>query len=244
MFWLIKKTFISAMTFFSFNVLNVNSLECVSMNNQECKIRAEIINVNTNEAMIYPYSVKINKCKGSCNTINDPYAKICVPDTFKNMTVKAFNLMSRTNSCKCRKRIINKLVEEYSEDIDGNEMLYNETLDVIPLSAYKKVYTSCMVYIVLFVIFLITSICICWVFIYFCWYLKKYNIITNFKNFNYELNLCYGCHDLMQKAMNFNDVAIASIKGNDYRIHFWYMSKNEAISIMHNSGLNEKTELL
>ena len=44
----------------------------------------------------------------------------------------------------------------------------------------------------------------------------------------------------MQKAMNFN-VAILSIKGNEYRIHFWYMSKDEAITIMHNSILNEKT---
>ena len=48
----------------------------------------------------------------------------------------------------------------------------------------------------------------------------------------------------MQKTMNFNDVAIASIKGNDYRIHFCYMSKDEAINIMHNSSLNEKTGLL
>ena len=64
------------------------------------------------------------------------------------------------------------------------------------------------------------------------------------KKFNYEPYLCSGCHDLIQKAMNFNDVAIVSIKGNDYRIHFWYMSKDEAISIMHNSGLNEKTGLL
>ena len=44
--------------------------------------------------------------------------------------------------------------------------------------------------------------------------------------------------------MNFNDVPIVSIKGNDYRIHFWYMSKDEAISIIHNSSLNEKTGLL
>ena len=49
MFGLIKKTFILAMTFFSFNVFNVNSLECVSMNKQECKIRPEIISLNTNE---------------------------------------------------------------------------------------------------------------------------------------------------------------------------------------------------
>ena len=48
----------------------------------------------------------------------------------------------------------------------------------------------------------------------------------------------------MQKAMNFNDFAIASIKGNDYRIHFWYMTKDDAINIMNNSSLNEKTGLL
>ena len=60
------------------------------------------------------------------------------------------------------------------------------------------------------------------------------------KNFNYEPYLCNGCHDLMQKAMNFNDVAIVSMKVNDYRIHFWYMSKDDAINIMNNSNLNGK----
>ena len=83
-----------------FNPSNVNSLECVSINNQECKIRIEIINLNTNEPMFYPYSIKINKCKGSCNTINDSYAKICVPDEIKNTNVKIFNLMSRTNETR------------------------------------------------------------------------------------------------------------------------------------------------
>ena len=102
------------MTFFNFKLSNVNSLECVSMNNQECKIRAEIINVNTNEPMFYAYRIKINKFKGSCNTINDPYAKLCVPDTIKNINAKVFNLMSRTNetrhiewhkTCKCKCRL-------------------------------------------------------------------------------------------------------------------------------------------
>ena len=55
------------------------------------------------------------------------------------------------------------------------------------------------------------------------------------KNFKYESYICNGYHDLMQKAMNFNYVAIVSIKVNDYRIHFWYMSKDDAISIMNNS---------
>ena len=113
MLGLIKKMFIRAMIFFSFNAFNVTSLECVSMNNQECKIRSEIINVDTNKPIFYPYNIKINKCRGSYNTINDPYAKICVPDKIKNTNVKVFNLMSRTNEtrdiechktrkCKCR----------------------------------------------------------------------------------------------------------------------------------------------
>ena len=100
MFGFIKEVLFTAITFFSYNVLNVNSLECVSMNNQECKIRTEIIHLKTNEPMFYPYSIKINKCKGSRNTINDPYAKICVPDEIKNTNVKVFKLMSRTNETR------------------------------------------------------------------------------------------------------------------------------------------------
>ena len=223
----IKKCFFTAITFI--NLSNVNSLECVSMNNQECKRRPEIININTDEPLFYPYSVKINRCKGSCNTINDPYAKICVPDQLKNTNAKVFNLMSRSNearhikwqktckckcrldaricnnkqrwnddkcrceckelidkgmydkgfiwkpsncececdkscdigecldykNCKCKKRLIDKLVEECSENIDGNEMLYNQTLDIISSSDNNKTSNFCIVYIVLFSVFLI-----------------------------------------------------------------------------------------
>ena len=114
MFGFIKKCFFTAMTFFSFNVLNVNSLECVSVNNEKLKIRSKIINVNTSEPMFYPDSITINKCKGSCNTINGPYAKLCLPDIIKNINVKVFNLMPRTNearqvewhkTCKCKCRL-------------------------------------------------------------------------------------------------------------------------------------------
>ena len=56
-----------------------NSLKCVSMNDQVCKVRPEIININSNEPSFYTYIVKINKCSGSCNNINYPYAKLCVP---------------------------------------------------------------------------------------------------------------------------------------------------------------------
>ena len=80
------------------------------MNNQECKARTKIINVNNNEPVFYPDSIKINKCGGSYNNMNNPYAKLCVPDIVKNINVKVFSLMQRINetrhiiwhkTCKC-----------------------------------------------------------------------------------------------------------------------------------------------
>ena len=62
------------------------------------------------------------------------------------------------------------------------------------------------------------------------------------RGFKYEPYLCNGCHDLMQKATNFNNIAIVSIKGNDYRIHFWYMSKDDVTNIMNNYNLNEQAD--
>ena len=114
MFGFIKKVFVVAMTFLGCNVLKVNPLKCVLMNNQECKIRPQIIYINSNEPSFYPYSVKINQCSGSCNNINDPYTKLCVPYVVKNINVKVFNLLSRTNetrhiewheTCKCKCRL-------------------------------------------------------------------------------------------------------------------------------------------
>ena len=70
------------------------------MNNQECKIRPEIINLNTNEPLFYPFSIKIHKCKGSCNTMNNLYAKICLHDKIKNTNVKVLNLISRINETR------------------------------------------------------------------------------------------------------------------------------------------------
>ena len=121
------------MTVFGFNSIvfspsNVNFLKCVSMNNQEFKPRAKLIDVNSNEPMFYPFSIKVNKCGGSCNSINDPYAKLCVPDISKNINVKVFNLMSRINetrhviwheTCKCICRLsasVCNLRQRWSED--------------------------------------------------------------------------------------------------------------------------------
>ena len=88
------------MSFFSCNALNTIPLKCVPVNNKECKIRPEIINIKSNEPTFYPYSIKVNKCSGSCNNINDLYAKLCAPDVVKNINFKVFNLMSRTNETR------------------------------------------------------------------------------------------------------------------------------------------------
>ena len=75
------------------NPLSETSLSCVSVNNQECKVRLKIINSNSNEPVFYPFSIKTSKCSGSCNNIYDPYAKIWLPDIAKNLNVslKVFN---------------------------------------------------------------------------------------------------------------------------------------------------------
>ena len=70
-----------------FNAIKVNSLECMSMINPKCMSRPKIIDIDANELVFYPYSIKINTCSGSCNNINDPYAKLCVPDIIKNINV-------------------------------------------------------------------------------------------------------------------------------------------------------------
>ena len=83
-----------------FNVLKVKTLERMSMINQKCMSRQKIIDVNNNEPVFNTYSIKVNKCSGSCNNINDPYVKLCIPDIIKNINVKVFNLMSRINETR------------------------------------------------------------------------------------------------------------------------------------------------
>ena len=95
---MLKKLVITVVTFFNL-FLNTNSLECMSMTNQKCRARPKIINVNTNDPAFYPVC-KVNKCSGSCNNINNPYAKLCIPDIVKKINVKVFNLISRINESK------------------------------------------------------------------------------------------------------------------------------------------------
>ena len=75
MFVFIKKMFYIESLFLS-SLVSTTSLNCLSMKNQECKVRPEITNVDSNEPIFYPFSIKTSKCSGSCNNINDSYAKI------------------------------------------------------------------------------------------------------------------------------------------------------------------------
>ena len=78
-----KRIFVSAMMFLGCNLSSVNPLEYASMNNQQCKVRPQIVNVNRKEPVFFPFSIRASKCGGSCNNINDPYAKFCVPGLLK-----------------------------------------------------------------------------------------------------------------------------------------------------------------
>ena len=97
MFSLVKKVFFLGLTVLSRSI--TGALNCVSLKNQKCKVRPEIVDVSSNNPIFYPFSAKINRCSGNCNSINDPYARICIPDV-KNLNVKVFNLMSRSNETK------------------------------------------------------------------------------------------------------------------------------------------------
>ena len=71
MFGFINKMFLAVK-----DVSSCNVSKSVSMNNQECKIRTQIIEINSNGPLLYPDSIELNKCSGSCNNINDPYVML------------------------------------------------------------------------------------------------------------------------------------------------------------------------
>ena len=99
MYGFVREVFFTGLTILS-RFAKINLLSCISVNNQECKIRPQVANVNGDEPVFFPFSIKTRKCSGSCNNINHPYAKLCVPDVVKNLNVKVFNLISRTNETR------------------------------------------------------------------------------------------------------------------------------------------------
>ena len=91
MFRFIKKVLILVL------ISTVNSLKCISLKNQECKVRKVIVD---NKYMAYPYKIKVNRCVGSCNDKDNPYFKVCTTDILKNISVKVFDLIYQKNVLK------------------------------------------------------------------------------------------------------------------------------------------------
>ena len=85
-----------------FSILKVGALKCVSVVNQKCIPRPKIINVNEGigGALFYPYNVLVNKCSGSCNTLENPGAKICVPNVIKGVNMQVYNFLMRLNETR------------------------------------------------------------------------------------------------------------------------------------------------
>ena len=95
-----------------FSIIKTRALECVSVFNRKCMSRPKIVDVNESvgEALFYPYNVLVNKCSASCDTINNPMAKLCVPGIVKRVNMQVYNFLIRLNetlgvlwheSCKC-----------------------------------------------------------------------------------------------------------------------------------------------
>ena len=95
-----------------FSIIKTKALECVSVVNQKCMPRPKILDVNEGigEALFYPYNVLVNKCSGSCNTLDNPMTKLCVPNVIKGVNMQVYNFLMRLNEtrnvlwhegCKC-----------------------------------------------------------------------------------------------------------------------------------------------
>ena len=95
-----------------FHIIKTRALECVSVVNQKWIPRPKILDVNEGigEALFYPDNVLVNKCSGNCNTLDNPMAKLCVPNVIKRVNMQVYNFLMRLNetrnvlwheSCKC-----------------------------------------------------------------------------------------------------------------------------------------------
>ena len=85
-----------------FSIIKTKALECVSVVNRKCMPRSKILDVNegVGEALFYPYNVLVNKCSGSCNTLDNPMAKLCVPNIIKSTNMKVYNFLMRLNETR------------------------------------------------------------------------------------------------------------------------------------------------
>ena len=111
------------------SLFGIKALECVSVVNQKCMPRPKILDVNEGigEALFYPYNVLVNKCSGSCDTLDNPMSKICVPNVIKGINMQVYNFLMKLNetrnvlwheSCKC--------VCKLNSSVCNNKQIWND----------------------------------------------------------------------------------------------------------------------
>ena len=85
-----------------FSIIKTTALECVSVVNQKCMPRPKILDVNegVGEALFYLYNVQVNKCSGSCNTLDNPIEKVCIPNVIKGLNMKVYNFLTMLNETR------------------------------------------------------------------------------------------------------------------------------------------------
>ena len=112
-----------------FGIIKTKALECVSVVNQKCMPRSKILDVNerVGEALFYPYNVLVNKCSGSCNTLDNPTVKLCVPSVVKRANMQVYNFLMMLNetrnvlwheSCKC--------ICKLNSSVCNNKQIWND----------------------------------------------------------------------------------------------------------------------
>ena len=107
MLGIIKNLFIVLLT----NIVNAsNHTKCVSLSIQRCKIEPTHINLHPNgyskELHNYLFAVKLDKCAGSFNTLNDLFNKVCVPNKTEDLNIHVFNIITGEMNQNLNKRYI------------------------------------------------------------------------------------------------------------------------------------------
>ena len=98
-----------------FGIIKTKALECVSVVNRICMPRPKILDVNegVSEALFFPYNVLVNKCSGSCDTLDNAMTKLCVPNIIKRINMKVYNFLMRLNELVmyCGTKVVNAYVD-------------------------------------------------------------------------------------------------------------------------------------
>ena len=124
MLGIIKKMLIGLLTGL---VNGSNHTKCVLLSNQKCMNQRTLINLHpheySQEFYYYPFAVKLDRCVGSCNTVNDLSNKVCVPNKTEDLNLSVFNMIKGINESKT---LTKHILSECKCKFDGTECKLNQ----------------------------------------------------------------------------------------------------------------------